>query len=84
MGRRAGSRTQAKLQPGWEGRIGTRRFPKLSLSQAAGHRLRITFGPFVGQPGVCTQVSRQQVGVLLLMFKAERQVKLRRDAVELV
>jgi hypothetical protein len=29
-------------------------------------------------------VSRQQVGVLLLMFKAQRQVRLRRDAVEFV
>jgi hypothetical protein len=29
-------------------------------------------------------VSRQQVGVFLLMFKAQRQVRLRRDAVELV
>jgi hypothetical protein len=29
------------------------------------------------------QVSRQQVGVLLLMFKAQRQVQLRRDVVEL-
>jgi hypothetical protein len=29
-------------------------------------------------------VSRQQVGVLLHMFKAQRQVRLRRDAVELV
>jgi hypothetical protein len=45
---------------------------------------RIVFGPFVGQSGLCTQVSRQQVGVLPLMFKAQRQVRLRRDAVELV
>jgi hypothetical protein len=29
-------------------------------------------------------VSRQQVGVLLLMFKAQRQVRLHRDAVELI
>jgi hypothetical protein len=29
-------------------------------------------------------VSRQQVGVLLLMFKEQRQVRLRRDVVELV
>jgi hypothetical protein len=39
---------------------------------------------FVGHSGLCTQISRQQVGVLLLMFKAQRQVRLRRDAVELV
>jgi hypothetical protein len=29
-------------------------------------------------------VSRQQISVLLLMFKAQRQVRLHRDAVELV
>jgi hypothetical protein len=46
----------------------------------AARRLRT----LVGHSGLCTQVSRQQVGVLLLMFKAQRQVKLRRDAVELV
>jgi hypothetical protein len=28
--------------------------------------------------------SREQIGVLLLMFKAQRQVRLQRDAVELV
>jgi hypothetical protein len=28
-------------------------------------------------------VSRQRIDVLLLMFKAQRQVRLRRDAVEL-
>jgi transcription antitermination factor NusG len=49
-----------------------------------GDRLRVVSGPFVSQSGLCTQVSRQQVGVLLLMFKAQRQVQLRRDAVELV
>jgi transcription antitermination factor NusG len=48
-----------------------------------GDRLRIVSGPFVGHSGLCTQVSRQQVGVLLLMFKAQRQVRLMRDAVEL-
>ena len=30
------------------------------------------------------KVSRQQTGVLTLMFKAQRQVRLRRDTVELV
>jgi transcription antitermination factor NusG len=49
-----------------------------------GDRVQIVCGPFAGQSGFCTQVSRQQVGVLLLMFKAQRQVRLRRDAVELV
>jgi hypothetical protein len=29
-------------------------------------------------------VFRQQVGVLLLVFKTQRQVRLRRDAVELI
>jgi hypothetical protein len=38
----------------------------------------------VGHSGLCTQVSRQQIGVLLLMFKAQRQVRLGCDAVELV
>jgi len=49
-----------------------------------GDRVRIVLGPFAGHSGLCTQISRQQVGVLLLMFKAHRQVRLRRDAVELV
>ena len=49
-----------------------------------GDRLRVVSGPFVGFSGLCAEVSRQQVGVLLLMFKAQRQVRLRRDAVELV
>ena len=49
-----------------------------------GDRLRIVSGPFVGHSGLCTQVSRQQVGVLLLMFKARRQARLQRDAVELI
>jgi hypothetical protein len=39
-------------------------------------------GPFVGHSGLCTQVSRQQIGVLLLMFKAQRQMRLPRTAVE--
>jgi transcription antitermination factor NusG len=30
-----------------------------------GDRLRIVSGPFAGHSGLCTQVSRQQVGVLL-------------------
>jgi transcription antitermination factor NusG len=49
-----------------------------------GDRLRVVSGPFVGQSGLCTQVSRQQVAVLLLMFKAQRHVRLGRDTVELV
>jgi transcription antitermination factor NusG len=49
-----------------------------------GDRVQIVSGPFVGHSGLCTQVSCQQIGVLLLMFKAQRQVRLRRDAVELV
>ncbi len=49
-----------------------------------GDRVRITSGPFVGHSGLCTQLSRQKVGVLLLMFKAQRQVRLRRDVVELI
>ncbi len=49
-----------------------------------GDRAQIVSGPFIGQSGLCTQMSRQQVGVLLLMFKAQRQVRLRRDAIKLV
>jgi transcription antitermination factor NusG len=49
-----------------------------------GDCVQVVSGPFAGQSGLCTQVSRQQIGVLLLMFKAQRQVRLRRDAVELV
>jgi transcription antitermination factor NusG len=55
-----------------------RRIPRI------GHRVQIVCGPFAGQSGLCTQVSRQQIGVLLLMFKAQRQVRLCRGAVELV
>jgi transcription antitermination factor NusG len=40
-----------------------------------GDRVQIICGPFAGQSGLCTQASRQQVGVLLLMFKAQRQVR---------
>jgi transcription antitermination factor NusG len=47
-----------------------------------GDRVRIAFGPFAGHSGLCTQISRGHVGVLLLMFKAQRQIRLRRDAVE--
>jgi transcription antitermination factor NusG len=46
-------------------------------------RVQIVSGPFTAQSGLCTEISRQQVGVLLLMFKAHRQVRLRRDAAEL-
>jgi transcription antitermination factor NusG len=49
-----------------------------------GDRVRIISGPFAGHSGLCTQVSRLQIGVLLLMFKAQRQVRLRREAVELL
>ncbi len=49
-----------------------------------GDKVKIIHGPFAGQSGLCTQVSSQQVGVLLLMFKAQRQVRLRREAVALV
>jgi transcription antitermination factor NusG len=49
-----------------------------------GDRVQVVFGPFAGHSGLCTKVSRQQVGVLLLMFKAQRQVRLSRDAVELI
>jgi transcription antitermination factor NusG len=49
-----------------------------------GDRVQIISGPFVSHSGLCTQILRHQVGVLLLVFKAQRQVRLRRDAVELV
>jgi hypothetical protein len=41
-------------------------------------------GSFAGPSGLCTQVSRQRVAVLVLMFKAEQHIKLRRDAIELI
>jgi hypothetical protein len=41
-------------------------------------------GPLVGHSGLCTNVSHQQIGVILLMFKAQRQVRQHRDVVELV
>jgi hypothetical protein len=53
-------------------------------SPRIGDRLQIVFGSFAGHSSVCTKVSRQQVGVLVLMFKAQRQVRLSRDAVELI
>ena len=49
-----------------------------------GDRIQIVSGPFVGHSGLCTQVSRQQIGVLLLIFKAQRQLRLRLDAAELI
>ena len=49
-----------------------------------GDRVRSVSGPFVGHSGLCTEVSRQQVGVLLLMLGAQRQVQLSHNAVELV
>jgi transcription antitermination factor NusG len=49
-----------------------------------GDQVRIVLGPIAGHSGLCTQISRQRVGVLLLMFKAHRQVRLHRDAVEMV
>jgi transcription antitermination factor NusG len=59
----------------------TRRGPQ---APKIGDRVKIVFGLFAGHSGVFTKVSRQQVGVLLLMFKAQRQVRLQRGAVELV
>jgi hypothetical protein len=35
-----------------------------------GDRAQIVCGPFAGYAGPCTQVSRQQTAVLLLLFKA--------------
>jgi hypothetical protein len=46
--------------------------------------VQIVSGPFLGHSALCTQASRQQIGVLLLMFKTQREVRLRPDAVELV
>jgi transcription antitermination factor NusG len=58
-------------------------FTALRCDCGVGSRVQVVSGPFVGHSGMCTQVSRQQVGVLMLMFKAQRQVRLRRDAIEL-
>jgi hypothetical protein len=36
-----------------------------------GDRVQTVCGPFAGHAGFCTQVSRQQIAVLLLMLKAQ-------------
>jgi hypothetical protein len=50
----------------------TRRGPR---APKIGNRVHIAFGPFAAHSGLCTQISRGHVGVLLLMFKAQRQIK---------
>jgi transcription antitermination factor NusG len=59
----------------------TRRGPR---APKIGDRVKIVFGLFAGHSGVCTKVSRQQIGVLVLMLGAQREVQLRRDAIELL
>lgn len=49
-----------------------------------GDRVRIVFGLYAGHSGLCVQVTSRYVYVLLLMLGAERQIRLKRDAVELV
>jgi transcription antitermination factor NusG len=49
-----------------------------------GDRVRVISGPFVGHCGLCTSATHQQFGVLLLMLGSQRQVTLRRDAVDLI
>ena len=66
-----------------DGAIGLPNAKRGRKNPRIGDRLRIVSGPFVGHSGPCTQVSRQQVGVLLLILKAQRQVRLTREAVEL-
>jgi hypothetical protein len=46
------------------------------------HRVRIVSGLFAGRSGLCAGVSREHIAVLLYMLGAQRQVRLRDDAVE--
>jgi transcription antitermination factor NusG len=43
-----------------------------------GDRVRVNAGSFVGHSGLCTEPSRRQVGVLLLMFCPPTLLKLLR------
>jgi transcriptional antiterminator RfaH len=48
-----------------------------------GDRVRVALGPFVGHTGVVASMSRGQVTVLLFMLGTQRQVRLRRDMVDM-
>jgi transcription antitermination factor NusG len=47
-----------------------------------GDRVRIVSGLFAGRSALCAGVSREHIAVLLYMLRAQRQVRLRDDAVE--
>ena len=47
-----------------------------------GDRVRIVSGLFAGRSGLCARVSREHIAVLLYILGAQRQVRLRGDAVE--
>jgi transcriptional antiterminator RfaH len=59
----------------------TRRGPR---APKVGDRIKIIVGPFVGHSGVCAEVTQQRVEVLLFVFGAQRGLKLRRSAIEVV
>jgi transcription antitermination factor NusG len=48
-----------------------------------GDRVRVNVGPFIGQSGVVATTSRGQVTVLLFVLGSQRQVRLRRDMVDM-
>jgi transcription antitermination factor NusG len=47
-----------------------------------GDRVRVVSGLFAGRSGLCAGVSREHIAVLLYILGAQRQVRLRDDAVE--
>lgn len=52
-------------------------------SPRTGDRVRVALGPFIGQTGVVASASRGQVTVLLFVLASQRQVRLRKDMVEI-
>jgi transcription antitermination factor NusG len=60
--------------------------PPASKSKRAlriGDRVQVVTGPFAGRFGVCAQVARQDVVVLLFVFGAQRQLRLKYGAIEI-
>jgi transcription antitermination factor NusG len=59
----------------------TKRGPR---APKVGDRVPIIVGPFVGHSGVGAKVTQHRVEVLLFVFGAQRGLKLRRNAIEVV
>jgi transcription antitermination factor NusG len=49
-----------------------------------GDRVQVTAGLFAGRLGVCVKIEGRRVEMLLFMLGAQRQVELRRGAIEVV